>query len=46
MSDDFVSRLRVELRTAAEREARRGPVRRAARTAGWNLASSPVLVGR
>ncbi|HWT25356.1 MAG TPA: PQQ-binding-like beta-propeller repeat protein [Solirubrobacteraceae bacterium] len=43
MSDDFVSRLRLELREAAEREARRGPVRRAARTVRWDVASPPVL---
>jgi outer membrane protein assembly factor BamB len=43
MSDDFVSRLRLELRAAAEREARRGPVRRAARAARWDLGSPPVV---
>jgi outer membrane protein assembly factor BamB len=43
MREDYVSRLRVELRAAAEREARRGPVRHAAHTARWNLSSSPVL---
>jgi len=43
MSDDFVSRLRLELREAAEREARRGPMRRAARTVRWDVASPPVI---
>ena len=32
MRDDFVTRLQVQLREAAEREERRGPIRRAARS--------------
>jgi outer membrane protein assembly factor BamB len=43
MKEDFVARLGAQLADAAEREARRGPVRRAGRTARWTAASSPVL---
>src|SRR4051794_29189722 len=45
MSDDFVTRLQYQLREAAERDARRGPVARAATAARWRVVSRPVLVG-
>jgi streptogramin lyase len=45
MSDDFVTRLRYQLREAAERDARRGPVAHAATAARWRVVSRPVLVG-
>ena len=45
MSDDFVTRLQYQLREAAEREARRGPVAHAATALRWRVVSRPVLVG-
>jgi sugar lactone lactonase YvrE len=45
MSDDFVTRLQYQLREAAERDARRGSVARAAAAARWRVLSPPVLVG-
>jgi streptogramin lyase len=45
MSDDFVTRLRYQLREAAERDARRGPVAHAAVAVRWRVLSRPVLVG-
>ena len=45
MSDDFVTRLQLQLREAAERESRRGGVARAAAVARWRIVSRPVLVG-
>lgn len=45
MSDDFVTRLQLQLREAAEREARRGRFASAAAAARWRLFSPPVLVG-
>jgi outer membrane protein assembly factor BamB len=45
MNDDFVTRLQFQLREAAERESRRGPVARAATTARSRAVSRPVLVG-
>jgi sugar lactone lactonase YvrE len=45
MSEDFVTRLGYQLREAAEREARRGPVAHAATTARWRVLSRPVLAG-
>lgn len=50
MTEDFVTKLKVQLKDAAEREARRGPLGRAARTARVNgtrpalaLAAAAVL---
>jgi len=43
MNDDFVTRLQFQLREAAERDSRRGPVARAAAAA--RVVSRPVLVG-
>jgi outer membrane protein assembly factor BamB len=43
MRDDFVSRLGVEMREAADRDARRGPARRAANSARRRLRPQPVL---
>ncbi len=45
MSDDFVTRLRYQVREAAEREARRGPIAQVAAAARWRVVSRPVLVG-
>jgi outer membrane protein assembly factor BamB len=45
MSDDFVTRLRFQLREAAARAARRGPVGRAAAAARRRIVWRPVLVG-
>jgi hypothetical protein len=45
MSDDFVTRLRYELREAAERDSRRGPVARAAAAVRWPVQWRPVVVG-
>jgi outer membrane protein assembly factor BamB len=45
MNDDFVTRLQLQLREAAERERRRGPVARAAMAARPRVVSRPVLVG-
>jgi sugar lactone lactonase YvrE len=36
MKEDFVTQLRLQLRDAAERDARRGPLRRAAHRARWD----------
>lgn len=44
MSDDFVSRLQLQLRDAAEREARRGRARRFGRAARARRPWRPVLV--
>ena len=43
MREDFVSRLGAQLFEAAERQERRGPVRRAASAVRWNATSAPVL---
>jgi PQQ-like domain len=43
MSEDFVTKLQLQLRDAAEREARRGPTRRLARTAGAQQVWRPAL---
>jgi hypothetical protein len=42
MKEDFVTQLRLQLRDAADREARRGPIRRAWRALRWDV-SRPVL---
>jgi outer membrane protein assembly factor BamB len=43
MSEDFVTQLRLQLREAAEREARRGPARRLARQASAQRVWRPAL---
>src|SRR5436190_20927695 len=43
MSEDFVTQLRLQLREAAEREARRGPARRLARRASAQQLWRPAL---
>jgi outer membrane protein assembly factor BamB len=43
MSEDFVTQLRLQLREAAEREARRGPARRLARRASSQQLWRPAL---
>jgi outer membrane protein assembly factor BamB len=43
MSEDFVTQLRLQLREAAEREARRGPARRLARQASAQQPWRPAL---
>ena len=45
MNDDFVTRLRFQLREAAARESRRGPVARAAVATRRRVGSQPALVG-
>jgi outer membrane protein assembly factor BamB len=42
MREDFVTQLKLQLRDAAEREAHRGPVRRAAHALRWD--ARPVLI--
>jgi streptogramin lyase len=45
MREDFVTQLRLQLRDAAEREARRGPLTRALRTLRWDAGAPALLVG-
>lgn len=45
MNEDFVTRLGVQLRSAEERELRRGLAARIAAAARWRVLTPPVLVG-
>jgi outer membrane protein assembly factor BamB len=45
MREDFVTQLRLQLRDAAEREARRGPLTRALRALRWNAGAPTLMVG-
>lgn len=45
MREDFVTQLRLQLRDAAEREARRGPLTRALRALRWNAGAPTLMIG-